>query len=927
MKRFWIWMVLLLASVGLFLSAHAQQVQGSLSIVSGVVAQVSTDTSGSLESATVNTTFGAVDLTFTAESRLRILGDAQLQPGDRIVAIVSGSGEVLVAVALHTQVSPSSTVKGTIVAVDTTQGTITLEVRKPRGGTTSLVLKVTSETSIRKEGRAVELSVLAKEDIAVATFRLRDNVALRIEAHSPPPPPPQWKIVRGTLVADVGADGSLQINLKGGGSVSAQVTEESRIIVKGEGPGEDKDLVAGSEVVAILQIDASGKVVIRHIVVEKPKPLKAVGTIHALADNRLILELGSGGFMEFVVNEKTGILLEDKPATWADLKQGMRAEILYRAEAGVNLALHIKAEFPKPEKVRGIVTEVVADVTLGQKITLAVEGDVNNKMTFVVIPDTQIEVDGEEASLAQVVIGSRAEVLFRVEGGQNIALEIKAQSPPPPLQLKVRGTIFDASDAEGRLTLKAQDGTLLKFIVTKETKILVDGKEATRADLKVGMLATITYVVEGNAKVALEIDAKTPPPSPPPAPIVKVFHGTLTADVGTDNVVKVDIGGGQVITAQLTSDSRIVIAGQGQGGIQDLKQGLLVTLVAKATASGSLEVQQITAHPPKPQQVKGTIEAVSENKLTLRTSAGEMIEFVLTEETQVTLDGKAAMVADLKAGQRAEVTFLMQAGVNTALRVKAQTPPPPPPPPAPVVKVFRGTLTADVGADNVVKVDIGGGQVVSALLTQESRILVEGKGQGSVQDLKQGTTVNLVANVTASGSLEVRQIVVIPPKPKKVEGVIQAVSGDSLTLKTKEGMVVQFKLTAETQVTLDGKPASVSDLKAGQEVVVAFLVQGEVNIALRVEAKTPEAEEEEVKGTVTAVSSDSITLAVKGDLSQQMTFVVNNLTEIKIGSRKATLQEIVIGSPAEVEFIVQEDQRVATEVKVTAQSLLGLHIG
>lgn len=591
MKRFWIGIVLLLAGVGLVASAHAQQVPGSLAVVSGVVAQVSTGTNGSLESATVNTTFGVVDLTFTTESKLRVLGDTQLQPGDRIVAIVSGSGEVLAAVALHIQVSPSSTVKGTIVAVDATQGTITLEVKKPRGGTTSLVLKVTSETTIRKDGKAVEISALAKGDIAEVTFRLRDNVALRIEAHSPPPPPPQLKIVRGTLSADVGADGSLQINLKGGGSVSAQVTEGSRIIVKGEGQGGNEDLVAGSEVVAILQIDASGKAVVRQIVVEKPKPLKAMGTIHALADDRLILELKVGGFMEFEVNDKTEILLDDRSATLADLKQGMKAIVFYKAEAGVNLALRIEAESPKPEKVRGIVTEVVADATLGQKITLAVQGDVNHKMTFVVTSDTKIEVDGKEASLDQVIIGSEAEVLFRVEGNQNIALEV-----------------------------------------------------------------------------------------------------------------------------------------------------------------------------------------------------------------------------------------------------------------------------------------------------------------------------------------------VISPKPKKVEGVLQAVSSDQLTLKTKEGVVVQFKLTSETQITLDGKPASVSDLKAGQEVVVTFLVQGEVNTALKVEAETSEAEEQEVKGTVTAVSSGSITLAVQGDLSQQMTFVVNNLTEIKMGGRKATLQEITVGSPAVVEFVVQGDQRVATEVKIVGQSAGGLHI-
>jgi len=56
---------------------------------------------------------------------------------------------------------------------------------------------------------------------------------------------------------------------------------------------------------------------------------------------------------------------------------------------------------------------------------------------------------------------------------------------------------------------------------------------------------------------------------------------------------------------------------------------------------------------------------------------------------------------------------------------------------------------------------------------------------------------------------------------KHVVGMLEKVSADSVTVKTRDGKSVEVKLAANTvYVTKDDKPAKFGDLAAGQRVVV-----------------------------------------------------------------------------------------------------------
>src|SRR5258707_15165632 len=67
---------------------------------------------------------------------------------------------------------------------------------------------------------------------------------------------------------------------------------------------------------------------------------------------------------------------------------------------------------------------------------------------------------------------------------------------------------------------------------------------------------------------------------------------------------------------------------------------------------------------------------------------------------------------------------------------------------------------------------------------------------------------------------------------KHVIGTIETISAESVTVKTADGKLVEVKLAPATvYVTKDGKPAKLTDVAAGQRVVIHATPKGAALIA------------------------------------------------------------------------------------------------
>lgn len=71
-----------------------------------------------------------------------------------------------------------------------------------------------------------------------------------------------------------------------------------------------------------------------------------------------------------------------------------------------------------------------------------------------------------------------------------------------------------------------------------------------------------------------------------------------------------------------------------------------------------------------------------------------------------------------------------------------------------------------------------------------------------------------------------------------VEGKVVAANATSLTITDKDNKRHVFSLAPNASVSIDGEAAKPNELKAGQQVKVTYLKEGEKLIASKIEAKS-----------------------------------------------------------------------------------------
>lgn len=92
------------------------------------------------------------------------------------------------------------------------------------------------------------------------------------------------------------------------------------------------------------------------------------------------------------------------------------------------------------------------------------------------------------------------------EQGQQIARD----------QQSTAGQVTEAR--AGNVSVRLKDGTSMSFLITKSTRVLVDGRSAEATDLQVGEDAQVAYRVSGSQPTALVIQVASGNPQPGSSP-------------------------------------------------------------------------------------------------------------------------------------------------------------------------------------------------------------------------------------------------------------------------------------------------------------------------------------------------------------------------------------------------------------------------
>ncbi|HEX9415911.1 MAG TPA: DUF5666 domain-containing protein [Gaiellaceae bacterium] len=216
------------------------------------------------------------------------------------------------------------------------------------------------------------------------------------------------------------------------------------------------------------------------------------------------------------------------------------------------------------------------------------------------------------------------------------------------------------SVASDSITLKLKNGNSATIQVSSDTKIVVNHKPGTLADIEVGYRASVKGKKGQPAKLIRAYEA-------PAADTV--VHG-LVDSVGSDSIT-IKEKDGDSVTIAVNSETKIRVNGK-PGALGDIEAGYRA-IVHRTSADGPAKALKAYERHGAKSYFRGVVESVGSDSLTVKLRNGSSVTVAVTAATQVRLAGQGLVaLSDLKAGYR--VNVLRASADGPALVIIARAP-------------------------------------------------------------------------------------------------------------------------------------------------------------------------------------------------------------------------------------------------------------
>jgi hypothetical protein len=193
------------------------------------------------------------------------------------------------------------------------------------------------------------------------------------------------------------------------------------------------------------------------------------------------------------------------------------------------------------------------------------------------------------------------------------------------------------------ITLKLRKGGTLTVEVNADTRIVVNRKLGTLADIEVGYRALVKGK-RGQPAKAIRAYKKPSPGT--------VVSGKVDS-VGSDSITlkKRD---GNPVTIDVNADTKIRVNGK-PGSLSDIETGYgaVVRRTAPGGPAAAINAHQIRSHGRA--VVRGVVDSVGSDSITLKGHVGASVTIAVTGATIIRVDGQAGSLSDIQAGYRAIV--------------------------------------------------------------------------------------------------------------------------------------------------------------------------------------------------------------------------------------------------------------------------------
>ena len=336
--------------------------------------------------------------------------------------------------------------------------------------------------------------------------------------------------------------------------------------------------------------------------------------------------------------------------------------------------------------------------------------------------------------------------------------------------------------------------------------------------------------VKPGEKPAVKPDGEKPKPGEKPAvkpdgekpakPALRTGGRVASVDAKANTIMLAAKGDGGVVEKlyPLAPGAKITVDGK-EAKLEAVPKNAYAAFATVATKDGMLP--QITELRVTGPSIGGVVKQVDATSITL---AGEKADRVLklAADGKVTVAGKDAKLADIKAGDKVAVT--LAADESAALTISTGTKPgdgeKPGVKPEKAPK-FGGKITAVDATAKTVTISVGKGDAVKETvvkLAADAKITIDGKA-AKIADLVKGTTATFTIAAAKDGQPREASEVIV--SGTNFTGVIKQLDATSITIGGEKNDRV-VKLAAGGKVMVGEKEGKLGDLKAGDKVTVTL---------------------------------------------------------------------------------------------------------
>jgi hypothetical protein len=469
------------------------------------------------------------------------------------------------------------------------------------------------------------------------------------------------------------------------------------------------------------------------------------------------------------------------------------------------------------------VNGVVKAVDAAQNTILVLSKGFAGEKTFALARDAKVFLDdgtGDKLGFQEGKLADLAEgisVTLRLSADQKVT-RLWAEGPV------LQGTLKTTDAANRRLTAtvaltKTEPATDKTFEVARNAKVFLDdgpapdklkpAKQPGLADLPANAVVFLKLSVD--RKVVGNIRAEGQSVSG----LVKAVDGTkstITVTISTKGEADVERTFPVAKTAGVFIDDgkpKEKTRPAKSPSITDLPIGAQVTLRLSLTGHAVVAIRAEGGH------VYGTVKAVdaAKNTLTLHDKVQGEKTYPVMKDAVVFLDGKGEVKKLADVPVDADVCLKLLADQKMVREIHAHGP------------TVTGSVAGNAGNDSVTLSGKEGDKMFA--VARDARILIDGKKEGKLTDLIDGTVAELRLSADKAMALEIRgegpsfrgTVKVLDPKKNII----------TLTIGAKNGMGgddKEFKLTKETVVVteINGVSLKVADLRPDKEVVLRLSI-------------------------------------------------------------------------------------------------------